>query len=480
MVQHRQPKDDDPGRTLIGMEPAGRIGNTANGAGSAPDRLTVRVGSGGNLFEIPDAPAGRSLVIKTFPWAKGLPAELVRNFADEATKVAGLHHPHVVPIVDAGWLSDQTPFVVLDRLRGQTLEERIAQRGSPPLAEGLAIVRAAAAALSVTHALGVVHGEVRADNIFMEDAPAHPGGIPRLLDFGVARLAAGARVAGRVVREASGDETVPELRGDPGAAGDHRADQFALAALAHRLLHGTPPPHGHLAAPAFERLWDHEPRAPRVAVSVAEVAAVDGVLARAMSWRGDARYPSVAAFWFALEQALAGPVAEVAAAPTAPQRAPANTADWVMRPAPIVVPAPATAPAAPAVIPLAIIAPPLVTAWRNTLLPAVPPQTSLTQQFFSEGDRLDAAAQQSAHGGAENSAAPAVAVAPPISVKAKPRAPERPTVPSAVSSVGRRDPLATSGTFEHVPRRRAPLIAAALLALAALAIIARAALWGLH
>src|SRR6266700_2655875 len=239
MVHHSQPRDSAPGRTRIGMEPVGRVEATTTATGSAASQAAVPVGASGNLFEIPDAPGGRALVIKIFPWGSGLPVEVVQNFTDEARRVASLHHPHVVPVIDAGCLGDGTPFVVVDRLRGQTLEERIAQRGTPPPAELVAILRAVASALSVAHAMGVVHREIRADNIFIDETSGHPGGVPRLLDFGVAHLGVAARAAGRVVREAPADEVAPEVRAERGAGGDHRADQLALAALAHRLLRGA-------------------------------------------------------------------------------------------------------------------------------------------------------------------------------------------------------------------------------------------------
>src|SRR5450432_276857 len=63
-------------------------------------------------------------VVKPFNWAVGLGAPSVREFTREALGVAKLRHPHIVQVVDAGGAPDGTPFVVMERLSGATLEER--------------------------------------------------------------------------------------------------------------------------------------------------------------------------------------------------------------------------------------------------------------------------------------------------------------------------------------------------------------------
>ena len=338
--------------------------------------------------------------------------------------MATLRHPHVVPITDAGRLDDGTAFVVMERLHGQTLEERLGQRGALAPAEVISIVRGVAAALSVAHAAGVIHREIRADNVFIEDLATHPHGFARVLDFGVARLTAAARAAGRVVRDGSAGEAAPELRRDRGDGADHRADQFALATLAFRLLHGSTAPPGAAAGAAFERLWD-EPAHWQVADKPGNPA-LEGVLARAMSWRADSRFDSVASFFCAFEDALAA------------------------RPALAIVVAPPDAPAAvAAALPVSgvVVASPRA--------PAAPP-ASLTQQFFAEGDRQEAAASQ-------------------LQSRADARSATDDDDDENAEDAGDTERPARSGTLERVPRRLAPMIGAVALGLVALAIIAHAA-----
>jgi eukaryotic-like serine/threonine-protein kinase len=184
-----------------------------------------RVGRSGQVFET-DGRAG--LVIKLFTWAAGLPVQVVRDFTREAMRVADLHHPHVAQVLDAGTLGDGTPFVVMERLAGMTLDEAANGR-SLPIAEVLPILRGVGSALCAAHAAGVAHGELRADNVFIADVARYGPGYPKLLDFGVARLAAAARPIGRGVEEL-------------GLRAGERADQLALATLAWRLLGAMPPP----------------------------------------------------------------------------------------------------------------------------------------------------------------------------------------------------------------------------------------------
>jgi serine/threonine-protein kinase len=210
--------------------------------------------------------------VKLFDWGVGLGAPVVREFTRQALGVAKLRHPHIVQVVDAGCAPDGTPFVVIERLSGATLEER-AGGTLIPVAELLPILRGVAAGLAAAHAVGSAHRELRADNVFMADAAGYAYGFPKLLNFGVVELTAGASALGREVAALTSDAVSPEQRLDL-TRGDEQSDQFALAALAYRFL------------------------------AVAEITtAVELVLNRAMSWHPARRFESMAAFVEALDAA---------------------------------------------------------------------------------------------------------------------------------------------------------------------------------
>jgi len=257
--------------------------------------IGARVGGSGQVYETDGAGGAGGLVVKLFTWGAGLPEQAVQNFTRDAMRVASLRHPHVAHVVDAGVLGDGTPFLVMERLAGVTLEEAMDGR-QRAIADVLPILRGVGSALAAAHAAGVVHGQVRADNVFIVDPTGGWPSCPKLLDFGVARL----RVAKR---------SQPEL----GARAGERADQLALATLAWQLLGGA-------ASPALQRL-----------------------LLRAMNPDPRQRFGTIAALLDALEEASAGAAAQ-----------------------------------------------PLVRRGLPAPVPA-PPPSSLTQQFFAEGELLEKA-----------------------------------------------------------------------------------------
>jgi serine/threonine-protein kinase len=395
----------DSARTLHGyghLERSPLVGGSSE-ASFVP--IGARVGGSGQVFETDGGAGPGRLVVKLFTWGAGLPEEVVQDFTREALAVASLRHPHIVQVVDAGTLGDGTPFVAMERLAGVTLDE--AAGGRPlPIAEVLAVLRGVGSALTAAHAAGVAHGEVRADNVFIAEPAGYGPAWPLLLDFGVARLTAGARAIGRAVEGPLPQAAPPRL--DLGGRAGARADQLALAALAWRLL-------GGLSAPAVHR-----------------------VLFRAMSPDPSQRFSTVAAFVEAVEEASVIPAAPsrppVGAAPSrppvgaAPSRPPVVTA-----PGPSAVVAPQTAPAA--------AKPPVV---APTPAVASAP-SSLTQQFFAEGDQMDEA---HASGPAPDAGA---------GVQAD-EADEEDALPKAAAS--------------RLPRSRAQMAAAALLALGSIALIA--------
>ena len=319
--------------------------------------IGARVGRSGQVFETDGRAGAGGLVVKLFTWAAGLPAQVVQDFTREAMRVADLHHPHVAQVLDVGTLGDGTPFVVMERLAGMTLDEAVSGR-TLPLTEVLPILRGVGSALCAAHAAGVPHGQLRADNVFIADLATYGPGCPKLLDFGVARLVTRPHAIGGGAHEL-------------GRRAGERADQLALATLAWRLLGATP-------APAIQR-----------------------VLIRAMSPDPSQRFGSVTALVEALEEAalnaaIPGSTTNVAAA-RPPQGAPTP----------------------------ALASPP----------------SSLTQQFFAEGEQLEIqhAAGQTTDAG-------------------------------AVAERDEEGPLETAAA-PRVPRSRAQMTAAALLALGSVALI---------
>jgi serine/threonine-protein kinase len=155
--------------------------------------------------------------------------------------LARLQHPHIVPVLRDG-VADGRPYFVMPLVEGESLRERL-QRGGPlPLGEAVRVLRAVAAALTYAHARGVVHRDMKPDNVLLS-----AGGAAMVSDFGVARAIAMSRAgndheAGRI--DGTPAYMAPEqAAGDPSA--DHRVDVYAFGVLGYELFTGTTPFGGH-------------------------------------------------------------------------------------------------------------------------------------------------------------------------------------------------------------------------------------------
>lgn len=350
------------------------------------------------------------LVIKLFRRARGLEPQVVEAFLSDTSRTSSLRHPHVVQVVDAGVLRDGTPFVVAEYLSGQTLEAALEEREGPITSGALALVRGMASALTAAHSVGVVHLELRPDNVFIAELAGYKVGFAKLMDFGVCHIdaaadaAAGARPRGEARRSgthaAAGPwsrwSLAPEQWRTGTAVGDARTDQFGLAALAYRLMSPGRPPVGRTETGAVAGPVVLAPRVP----------ALESVLARALAANPAERFDSVAGFFRAFEDSVSGATILTQLAPEPASVAPA------MAPTPAVsfTPAPTVVPVGPRVL---AAGPPssglakteeIVLATDDAVFPSgsgdarqprrrthkTGERTSLTQQFFAEGERQEA------------------------------------------------------------------------------------------
>ncbi len=151
--------------------------------------LKRELGQGGlgQVHEAWDPLLSRTVAIKTLQLderhiGKG---NLDRMFLNEARAIAGLSHPHIVTVYDAG-LSAQGVYIAMERLHGADLRHRLADGWRPSPTQAAQLVRRVADALAYAHVHGVVHCDIKPANIFLS-----PRGKPKVLDFGIAHIANG-------------------------------------------------------------------------------------------------------------------------------------------------------------------------------------------------------------------------------------------------------------------------------------------------
>jgi len=168
-------------------------------------------------------------------------AAALARFRREAEAAAQLRSIHVVRTIDYGTMDGGAPYIVMELLEGETLGARLRRSRSLSLAEAARVVSHVAQALGEAHALGIVHRDIKADNIFLVDAPN--GLLAKVLDFGMAKHHS-AR-AGSLVTATGVIVGTPEYMSPEQVLGskhvDHRADLWALGVVTYRMLFGIMP-----------------------------------------------------------------------------------------------------------------------------------------------------------------------------------------------------------------------------------------------
>lgn len=197
-------------------------------------------GGMGRVYLARDEKLNRDVAIKVLLPAKvGDPAAIER-FLREGRSLAAIEHPHVLAIHQVGEDSGR-PYIVMQRLVGRTLKQAKQAAGRLPIGTVLRIARETAEGLAAAHRQGLVHRDIKPDNIFLQD----PGDAVRIIDFGLARPgtheAGGVTVDGAVV----GTPAYMSPERVEGGVLDARSDLFGLGVILYEQLAGRLPFEGN-------------------------------------------------------------------------------------------------------------------------------------------------------------------------------------------------------------------------------------------
>jgi eukaryotic-like serine/threonine-protein kinase len=266
------------------------------GARLGPYEVLAPLGAGGmgEVFRARDTRLGRDVAVKVLPDHLAGDPKALHRFEVEAKAVAALSHPNILSLFDVGE-TNGTRYAVTELLEGETLRAFVL-RGPVPLKRALEIAQQVAEALAAAHAKGIVHRDVKPENVFLTK-----DGRAKVLDFGLARHETSFRApdnshsptlsalteAGAVVGTVA-YMSPEQARGLPV---DHRSDQFSLGVVLYEMLAGRRPFRGATAADVLTVIIRDEPEPlSRAAPSVP--APVRWIVERCLAKEPDGRYDS--------------------------------------------------------------------------------------------------------------------------------------------------------------------------------------------
>jgi serine/threonine-protein kinase len=212
-------------------------------------RIRGRIARGGmaTVYHAFDTRLERTVAVKILHPAYASDPAFAERFIREARSIARLSHPNVVAVYDQGTY-DQQAFLVMEYVKGRTLRDVLVERGrlSPP--EAASVLEAMLDALSAAHKIGMIHRDVKPENVLVGD-----DGAVKVADFGLARVAdAGHATATRGIMMGTVAYVAPELV-TVGTA-DPRSDVYAAGIVLYEMLTGTVPFRGETA---LSVAWQH-------------------------------------------------------------------------------------------------------------------------------------------------------------------------------------------------------------------------------
>lgn len=195
-------------------------------------------GGMGSVYRVRHRVLGRQFALKALRSEYARDRALAERFVQEARAAAAISNPHVVSITDFGMLDQGQPYFVMELLEGQTLSSVMRERGvlAPEFVVGVA--RAVASALASAHEVGVIHRDLKPDNIILLGDANTPTSL-KVLDFGLAKLLGTNRLTRDDVVYGTPQYMSPEQAS--GEELDRRVDVYALGILMYEMVTGRVP-----------------------------------------------------------------------------------------------------------------------------------------------------------------------------------------------------------------------------------------------
>lgn len=262
-------------------------------------RLTACIGIGGSgaVYRADQIALGRTVAVKILNEELSADARMIKRFRDEAMSASRLNHPNCVSIIDYGQSPDGLLYLAMEYVKGPTLTQLLVTQNPLGIDRVIDIVMQALAGIEEAHLAGVIHADLKADNIILDQRRAGID-VVKIVDFGIARLVTTARDEDRSI-SGTPEYMAPEVIS--GAPPSFASDIYAVGIILYELLaYKTPFFAGstteilanHLKAmvPSLAARRDHVPKE------------LEGIVSRALAKHPNDRFASAAD----MRNALAG------------------------------------------------------------------------------------------------------------------------------------------------------------------------------
>ena len=229
------------------LDRLGLIGQTVDG------RYTIveQIGEGGMgaVYRAQHQRLGRQVAIKFLHHEFAKHHEALERFFNEARAAATLGHPNIAESFDMGELASGAPFIVLELLKGRSVHDEVSRVGPLSIRRALRIARQIALGLDAAHQRGIIHRDLKAENVFLTDREESPDHV-KILDFGVARVLENTTNITRPGLLIGTPEIMPPEQIIAPDTIDARVDIYAAGVILYQMLSGQRP-YGAMPLPAL-------------------------------------------------------------------------------------------------------------------------------------------------------------------------------------------------------------------------------------
>jgi serine/threonine protein kinase len=265
-------------------------------------RAVLGEGGMGTVFEAEHIAIGRSVAVKVLHPQQARKKDAVRRFHQEARAAGAIGHPNICEVYDLGLLDDGSPYLVMERLVGETLADRIASEGGLPFEDVIDVLTQVLSGLVAAHEKRIVHRDIKPENVFLTKRVGCPP-VAKLLDFGVSKMI-GPMFSGE--REEDLDLTrtgmvmgTPYYMSPEQARGDRnldaRVDLYACGVILYEALTGRRPFMAANYNALLLQILTSRPR-PARELRPALPSGFDAVLDKSLARSRDDRYQTAADF----------------------------------------------------------------------------------------------------------------------------------------------------------------------------------------